>query len=308
MNKKNFILQSTFAPAGLLSASLKLNPSDSGNYPVLNISNPDQPNICTTCGTRYSPDKHYEQECPVCLDDRQYVKASGQQWVSYNSLLDQHSIRLKKHTDQVYEITTLPGFAIGQSAFFIQTDTGNMLWDCIPLITQPIVDFIQRKGGIQAIAISHPHYYSLMAEWAKVFQCPIYIHQADQQWVMDTEAELTFWDKAEYPLNKNASLIHTGGHFPGSAILQVKLNDLGEAIFIGDSLFLSRDKQHLSAMYSYPNVIPLTNAETLRVFSTVAQYTFNALFGAFGNQYIYEGARELFDNSYRNYQLAFRND
>ena len=39
-------------------------------------------------------------------------------------------------------------------------------------------------GGIAAIAISHPHYYSSMAEWAEAVDAPIYLHAADREWVL----------------------------------------------------------------------------------------------------------------------------
>lgn len=290
-----------------LSINGKFNSGTMNDYSQLHITNPEKENICTTCGTRYSMEKHNENICAICRDDRQYVPSSGQEWISYDALLDNHSIRLKKHNEQLYEFKILPSFAISQRAFFIKSDFGNILWDCIPLITEPIMDFIQKNGGIKAIVISHPHYYSLMNEWAKAFQCPIYIHEADREWVMDTAENIEFWKGNEYKLTKDATIIHTGGHFSGSAVLHHELNPLGKALFLGDSLYLSRDKRHLSAMYSYPNLIPLTNSETLAVFDIIRKYKFDALFGAFDHQDVYEGGREIFETSFSKYDFNFKN-
>ncbi|MEZ4953115.1 MAG: hypothetical protein R2825_06025 [Saprospiraceae bacterium] len=272
----------------------------------LSITQPDQQNICKTCGTRYSNEKYAEDMCQVCLDDRQYVKASGQEWVSFNTLMEEHSIKMKQHSEELFEITIWPSFALGQRAFFIKSDQGNILWDCIPLITEPIVSFIQQHGGVQAIAISHPHYYSLMDEWAKVFDAPVYIHQDDQQWVMDSKENILFWSGDTNPLTPKTTLINTGGHFPGSTVLHHQFRNTTPALFTGDSLYLSRDKKHLSAMYSFPNLIPLTNSKTEQVFAAIKSYDFDDIFGAFSGQDLYKGGRVVFENSLQRYRFAFR--
>jgi hypothetical protein len=47
-----------------------------------------------------------------------------------------------------------------------------------------VVEAIKGMGGISAIAISHPHYYSSIVEWSRAFAgVPIYLHAADRQWV-----------------------------------------------------------------------------------------------------------------------------
>ena len=60
-----------------------------------------------------------------------------------------------------------PHFAIGQRALFVRTDQGNVLWDCLPLLDQAVVESLHALGGVAAIAISHPHYYSSMIEWSR---------------------------------------------------------------------------------------------------------------------------------------------
>lgn len=42
---------------------------------------------------------------------------------------------------------------------------------------------IKAKGGLQAIVISHPHYYTTYANWAKVFACDVYISYDDKEWL-----------------------------------------------------------------------------------------------------------------------------
>jgi len=42
---------------------------------------------------------------------------------------------------------------------------------------------IKQKGGLKAIVISHPHYYTTYANWATVFECPVYIAYDDRKWL-----------------------------------------------------------------------------------------------------------------------------
>lgn len=49
-----------------------------------------------------------------------------------------------------------------------------MLWDCVGLLHPDAVQHIkQQYGGITAIAISHPHFYCAMADWAEAFDCQV---------------------------------------------------------------------------------------------------------------------------------------
>ena len=56
----------------------------------------------------------------------------------------------------------MPAFGIGQRALLVRTREGNILWDCVSLIDSDTVALIKALGGIYAIAISHPHYYTSM--------------------------------------------------------------------------------------------------------------------------------------------------
>ncbi|GCE08133.1 hypothetical protein KDAU_54620 [Dictyobacter aurantiacus] len=59
-------------------------------------------------------------------------------------------------------IGTTPKFAIGQRGLLVRSEQGNMLWDCITYLGDKTYEAVKELGGISAIAISHPHYYSCM--------------------------------------------------------------------------------------------------------------------------------------------------
>lgn len=67
---------------------------------------------------------------------------------------------LKEYEPGLTGIGTEPSFAIGERALLVQTDEGNILWDCITFLDDETIAEIQQRGGLQAIAISHPHFYT----------------------------------------------------------------------------------------------------------------------------------------------------
>lgn len=138
--------------------------------------------ICVTCGVQFAPTDRVPAACPVCEDERQYVRWSGQEWITLDELRRDHQNEVRDDLG-LSGIGTKPSFAIGQRALLVRSPGGNVLWDCITLIDEATVTAVQALGGIRAIAISHPHYYSSMVEWSHAFDAPIYLHAADRRWV-----------------------------------------------------------------------------------------------------------------------------
>jgi hypothetical protein len=110
------------------------------------------------------------EHCPICEDERQYVGWGGQTWTTLEALrADYHNV-IKSVEPGLTGIGTYPTFAIGQRALLVQTAQGNILWDCISLIDDPTIAAVQALGGISAIAISHPHFYSSMRGFEEMNQ------------------------------------------------------------------------------------------------------------------------------------------
>jgi len=42
----------------------------------------------------------------------------------------------------------------------------------VSLLDDATAEEVERRGGLSAIAISHPHHQSSMVEWAHRFACP----------------------------------------------------------------------------------------------------------------------------------------
>src|SRR5215207_5100002 len=141
--------------------------------------------ICAACGTQYPAHLAPPAECRICTEERQFVPAAGQRWTSLESLSASHSNGFRQHEPDVLSLHTFPSFAIGQRAFLILADAGNVLWDCLALLDEATVTLIRALGGVKAIAISHPHYYTTMRRWSEAFGAPVMLHESDRQWVVD---------------------------------------------------------------------------------------------------------------------------
>ena len=74
-----------------------------------------------------------------------------------------------------------------------------MLWDCINVLTADTIKEIRSRGGVQAIAISHPHFYTGMAAYAEEFNAPVFIHAKDKHWVTEPCSRITFWEGKSHP-------------------------------------------------------------------------------------------------------------
>src|SRR5262249_15142735 len=229
--------------------------------------------ICATCGVQHERGQQPPDSCAVCEDARQYVGLRGQVWTTLDELRAGHSNRIEELEPGLTGIGTEPSFAIGQRALLVQTAQGNLLWDCITLIDEATVTKVRGLGGIAAIAISHPHYYSAMIEWSREFDAPVYLHEADRSWVMHPAPGIRFWPGERLALFGGLSLVRLGGHFPGATVCHWTAGaGGGGAMLAGDVLQVVPDRRFVSFMYSYPNLIPLPAHVVARVAPRVAAF------------------------------------
>jgi glyoxylase-like metal-dependent hydrolase (beta-lactamase superfamily II) len=263
--------------------------------------------LCVTCGTQFPPADHAPAHCPICEDERQFVGLQGQQWITLEQLRRTHRNTLFQEGDGIWGISTAPAFGIGQRALLVRTKTGNILWDCVSLIDSDTVALIETLGGIYAIAISHPHYYTSMIEWSRAFGgVPIYLHEDDREWVQRPDASITFWQGDTYPLEHGLTLIRVGGHFPGFQVLHSAEVEKGQgALFTGDQPQVCPDRQYVSFMYSYPNFIPLDAASVRKIVSMLKPFSFTELYGAWPNFVVQGNAKEALRRSAERYLRAF---
>jgi hypothetical protein len=259
--------------------------------------------ICSTCGTQYLPSPTPPPECVTCADERQYVPASGQRWTTLDQLQRSGKNAFRRLERDLFGIGTTPDFAIGQRALLLRTPAGNVLWDCISLIDDATVEIVSALGGLKAIAISHPHYYTTMVEWSRAFGgVPILLHVKDRRWVMRPDPSITFWDGPSYDVVHGVRLIHCGGHFAGGAVLAWDQGAEGRgALLTGDILQVVPDSRYVSFMRSYPNLIPLPPTEVERIARIVDALRFDRIYGAFWDRHVEHDAHQAVQASARRY-------
>lgn len=238
--------------------------------------------LCVTCGTQFAPSNEPPTNCPICTDPRQFVGFDGQQWTTLEELRRNYQNVVKQEESGLYSIHTQPHFAIGQRAFLIQTPRGNLLWDCVALIDQATIESIRALGGVTAIAISHPHYYTSMVEWSVAFgNALIHLHMEDRQWVMRPHRNIRLWSGDRHELD-NLTLIHTPGHFDGFQVLHWPVGAEGKGVLLsGDQPQVCMDTRWVSFMYSYPNYVPLGARTVRQIVETLEPYEFDRIHGAF---------------------------
>jgi hypothetical protein len=75
--------------------------------------------VCRTCGVQYGEAR---VDCPVCLDERQYVNWEGQQWTSLAELHSGgHRGKIEEEGPGVIGIGAVPSVGVGQRALLIQS-------------------------------------------------------------------------------------------------------------------------------------------------------------------------------------------
>ncbi|PGZ93113.1 hypothetical protein [Bacillus sp. AFS029533] len=258
--------------------------------------------ICTTCGVQYNKSIDPPKYCIICSEERQYINPSGQSWTTLQSMKEQNYQNIIRFEEEnLYSIVTSPKFGIGQTAYLIKNKGFNLLWDCVTYLDEKTIEEIMRLGGINAIALSHPHYYSSQIEWAEKFDVPLYIHEDDQEWVTRKSDRIIFWSGESLELNKGIQIHRLGGHFKGGAVLEWKAGNEQKGILLtGDIIQVVADPNWVSFMYSYPNLIPLPAKKVKEISLAVEKLTFDRIYNAF-HGIVKENAKLVVHNSAKRY-------
>lgn len=268
-------------------------------------SSPEIPWICVTCGTQYIPSVRPRTACAICEDPRQYVGWEGQQWTCMETLSSIYRNTFEEEEPNLTSIHTEPSFAINQRAFVLKTAEGNILWDCVALLDQNTVARIKALGGLKAIAISHPHYYTTMIEWSRTFDAPIFLHALNRKWVCRPDACIHFWEGETLTLPGGLTLIRTGGHFEGFQVLHWPGGAQGKGVLLaGDQPEVCSARNWVTFMYSYPNYIPLGPTALRGILDALRPFSYDRLYAAFPGRNISTNAKLVVERSAHRYLNA----
>ena len=247
--------------------------------------------ICLTCGVQYPDTGQPPGGCAICLDERQYVGWDGQRWTTMPEIAGDHTVVVREEEEDLYGVGVEPAFAIGQRALLVCTRHGNVLWDCVSLLDDEARSRITELGGIDAICISHPHFYAANVEFADAFDARIFIPRADQQWIQRPSPRVELFDDEAEPV-PGLALARIGGHFDGAAVLPRPAGAPGRgALLTGDTITVAQDRDWVSFMWSYPNHIPLDEATVLDIARRAGRFAFDRVYGGWwGRVVVHDGA------------------
>jgi len=246
--------------------------------------------VCCACGTVYDEPR---EACPICSDERQYVPAEGQKWVDWDELISTHEADVREE-EGLLGIGIEPSFAIGQRALVVD----GVLWDCVPYLDDVLA---ARVGELRGIAVSHPHYYSAMADWAERFDCPIWIHEDDEEWIQQSRGRVELWSGETKELGGGLTLVRLGGHFAGGQVLHWAG---GAALLSGDIVQVLPGGRWVSFMYSYPMLIPLPAREVEGIAAALEPFAFDRILGAWWDRNVLADGKDVVRRSAERYVRA----
>lgn len=262
--------------------------------------------ICTTCGTQFAESAMPPPRCPLCEDERQHIGWQGQHWTTLADLRGKHRNRIEEVEPGLWSINTEPQFAIGQQAFLVRSAKGNVLWDCVSYLDDDTRRAIDELGGVAAIAISHPHFYTSVVEWSRAFgDAPVHLHRADEKWLMRPDKCVQHWTGSTTELADGFTLINSGGHFDGFQVLHWAGGAGGKgALLSGDQPQVCMDRRWVTFMYSYPNLIPLGAAAVQRIVEDLRPFAFDRIYAGFAGRVVARDGKGTVERSATRYLKA----
>ncbi|KAI3340161.1 beta-lactamase-like protein [Ustulina deusta] len=281
--------------------------------------------VCNTCGTQFpTDDKHKVTTCLICDDPRQYVPPSGQSFVSLDALRSSGRSNvftpIAADPERLVAINTQPKVAIGQRAILVRTPEGNVLWDCVTLLDNETIAKVKELGGLKAIVISHPHYYSTHLEWARAFDCPVYLAAEDREWLTQQDASRQIFIAEAETRVFGTKVLKLGGHFPGSMVMlfdgRLLIADTffatpsGLGNWDADAVGAARGRplgmSSFAFMWSYPNMIPLAPDALQHMWAILKKYEFGSTHGAFPGMDIVRTPAEMKQRVLESMQIQIR--
>lgn len=241
--------------------------------------------ICRTCAVEYADTAEAPSSCPICSDERQYLRPDGQRWTTLDELRSTgHRGSLEEVEPGLTGISVEPEVGIGQRALLVQTPAGNLLWDTVGYVDDDLVAQVSARGGVAAIASSHPHMFGAQVAWSQRFgRVPVWVCAADREWVQREDPVIRSWED-ELEVLPGVQLVRIGGHFAGSAVAHLSGADGRGVLLSGDTVAGTPDRHWVSFMRSYPNKIPLSAATVEVVAARVLALDFDRLYDNFGGR------------------------
>ena len=266
--------------------------------------------ICATCGNWQADAATPPDVCAICADERQWVPKDGQRWTALPELADQgHRSEVREVEPGLVGIGTTPSFAIGQRSLLVRTEAGNVLWDNGGYVDEAAVEEVRSRGGLVALAASHPHFYGAISEWSeRLGGVPILLPEADVRWLLRPSPNVRTWS-GTIEVVPGVTLVQCGGHFPGSAVLHWAAGaDNRGAILAGDTIMVTPGQDRVTFLRSAPNRIPLPERLVRQVVAAVEPFAFDRIYTGWWDPTLDAGAKAVLHRDAERYIAWVRGD
>lgn len=258
--------------------------------------------ICATCAQQHADTERPPEVCAICADERQWVPPEGQRWTSLAELADAgHRTEVAEVEPGLVGIGVTPTLGIGQRALVVRTDEGALLWDPPGFVDDAAVTAVREAGGLSAISASHPHFYGVAVEWSRAFDAPILLPEADRGWLMRPDPAVRGWS-GELEVLPGVTLVQTGGHFDGSAVVHWADGAGGRgALLVGDTVLVTPGRDRVSFMRSPPNMLPLPADDVRAVVATLDRRPYDRIHAGWWGSTVHSDARRVVHHSAERY-------
>jgi len=207
-----------------------------------------------------------------------FVPRGGQVWTTPEKLAGGTSTRGGNWRGICSKSIPIRNSVLASARCCWRTPQDNVLWDCLSLLDDATISLIRALGGLRAIAISHPHYYTRMQDWARALTVPfISTPPTPTDHASRSRDPPLAWRDAgnrarRDPAQGRRPLSRLARCFTGLTVP----SDAG-AILSGDIVQVAADLGRVSFLWSYPNMMPLSAATVRRIADTLAPWRFDRI-------------------------------
>lgn len=249
--------------------------------------------ICATCANWQPDSETPPAACAICADERQWVPSTGQRWTTLAELRAAgHRSDIREVEPGLTGIGATPPVAIGQRSLLVTTSAGNVLWDLGGYLDDEAVAAVRDRGGLVALAASHPHFYGAVTEWSeRLGGVPILLPEADVRWLQRPSATVRTWS-GSLEVVPGVTLVQCGGHFAGSAVLHWAAGAEGRgALLTGDTVMVTPGQDRVTFLRSAPNRIPLPERLVRQVVDRLEPFKFDRIYSGWWDTTLESGAK-----------------